>query len=147
MRGTGVALVTPFKNDYSIDFDALSNIIEHCISGGVEYLVALGTTGESPALDAAEKKQVYDFIREQNRGRVALVAGIGGNHTASVLKNMQAFDSKGYHAILSVSPYYNKPNQEGIFLHFLELAKVSPLPIIIYNVPGRTGSNIAASTT
>lgn len=147
MKGTGVALITPFNKDYSIDFDSLSNVIEHCISGKLEYLVALGTTGESPTLNKEEKKQVYRFIAEQTRGRVPLVAGIGGNDTRDVCDTIKSFDFNGYDAILSVSPFYNKPNQEGIYLHYMELAKVAPKPIIIYNVPGRTGAGINASTT
>lgn len=147
MKGTGVALVTPFHADYSIDFESLAKIIEHCISGGLEYLVVLGTTGEGPTLSKEEKKQVFKFAAEKVNGRVPLVAGIGGNDTREVVEAMKSFDSSGYSAILSVSPYYNKPNQEGIYLHYMELAKVSPLPIIIYNVPGRTGAGISAATT
>jgi 4-hydroxy-tetrahydrodipicolinate synthase len=147
MKGTGVALVTPFNTDYSIDFDALSNIIEHCISGGLEYLVALGTTGEGPTLNKDEKKQVYAFIAEQTKGRIPVVAGIGGNDTREVVDTIKGFDFTGYEAILSVSPYYNRPNQEGIYLHYMELAKVAPKPIIIYNVPARTGAGLSAATT
>ncbi len=147
MKGTGVALVTPFKKDLSIDFDALSNIIEHVIAGGVEYVVALGTTGEAPNLSKDEKKQIYSFVSEKVNGRVKCIAGIGGNNTPEVVETIKAFDFSKYDAILSVSPYYNKPNQEGIYLHYMELAKASPKPIIIYNVPGRTGSTISAATT
>jgi 4-hydroxy-tetrahydrodipicolinate synthase len=147
MKGTGVALVTPFKKDFSIDFESLGNIIEHVISGGVEYVVALGTTGEAPTLSKDEKKKVYEFIADKVDGRVGCVAGIGGNNTHEVVETIQAFDFSKYDAILSVSPYYNKPNQEGIYLHYMELAKVSPKPIIIYNVPGRTGSTVSAATT
>jgi 4-hydroxy-tetrahydrodipicolinate synthase len=147
MKGTGIALVTPFKKDFSIDFEALANIVEHVISGGVEYVVALGTTGESPTLTAEEKKAVYAFIVKQVKGRVKCVAGIGGNNTAEVVRNLTTYDLSGYEAILSVSPYYNKPNQEGIFHHYMELAKAAPIPLIIYNVPGRTGSMISAATT
>lgn len=147
MKGTGVALVTPFHADYSIDFESLEKIIEHCISGGLEYLVVLGTTGEGPTLNKDEKKQVFKFVADKVNGRLPLVAGIGGNDTHEVVDAMQSFDTNGYSAILSVSPYYNKPNQEGIYLHYMELAKVTPLPIIIYNVPGRTGAGISAATT
>ena len=147
MKGTGVALVTPFKKDLSIDFDALSNIIEHVIAGGVEYVVALGTTGEAPTLSKDEKKQIYSFVSEKVNGRVKCIAGIGGNNTPEVVETIKAFDFSKYDALLSVSPYYNKPNQEGIYLHYMELAKASPKPIIIYNVPGRTGSTISAATT
>jgi len=145
--GTGVALVTPFKKNNEIDFDALSNIIENCISGGVEYLVALGTTGESVTLNKEEKKKVYKFVASQTKGRVPCVAGIGGNNTIEVLDAVSVFKEKGYEGILSVSPYYNKPNQEGIYQHYKAISKVSSLPIILYNVPGRTGSNMTASTT
>lgn len=147
MKGTGVALVTPFNSDNNLDFDALSNIIEHCISGGLDYLVALGTTGESPTLNKEEKKQVYRFIAEQTKGRVPLVAGIGANDTRELIDTVKAFDFTGYQAILSVSPYYNKPNQEGIFQHYMALNEVAPVPVIIYNVPGRTGAGISAATT
>lgn len=147
MIGTGVALVTPFHADYSIDFAGLEKLVEHCIQGGLEYLVVLGTTGEGPTLTKEEKKQVFKFVAEKVNNRIPLVAGIGGNDTREVVEAMQTFDTKGYSAILSVSPYYNKPTQEGIFLHYMELEKVTPLPIIIYNVPGRTGMSITAATT
>jgi 4-hydroxy-tetrahydrodipicolinate synthase len=147
MRGTGVALVTPFKKDLSIDFDALANIVEHCISGGLEYLVALGTTGESVTLSKVEKAQVYTFIKEQAAGRIPLVAGIGGNHTSELIDTLKAFDFSGYNAILSVSPFYNKPTQEGIFQHYMAIQEYTEVPIILYNVPGRTGSNMTAETT
>jgi 4-hydroxy-tetrahydrodipicolinate synthase len=147
MIGTGIALVTPFKKDYSIDFDALANIIEHTISGGVEYLVALGTTGESVTLTKDEKKKVYEFVAKQVKGRMPCVAGIGGNNTDEVVSAIKAFKIKGYEAILSVSPYYNKPNQEGIYQHYKAVNAAANLPIILYNVPGRTGSNMTAATT
>ncbi|MCA0428457.1 MAG: 4-hydroxy-tetrahydrodipicolinate synthase [Bacteroidetes bacterium] len=147
MRGTGVALITPFNEDFSIDFDSLGKIIDHCISGGVDYLVALGTTGETATLSKAEKEQVYRFVVDKAAGRVACVAGIGGNHTAEILATLSDFNFDGYDAILSVSPYYNKPNQEGIYLHYKAIADASPVPVILYNVPGRTGSNMLVSTT
>jgi 4-hydroxy-tetrahydrodipicolinate synthase len=147
MKGTGVALVTPFNADFSIDFPSLEKVINHCIEGKLEYLVVLGTTGEGPTLNKEEKKQVFKFVAEKANGRIPLVAGIGGNDTREVVEAMQTFDTTGYSAILSVSPYYNKPNQEGIYLHYMELAKVTPLPIIIYNVPARTGMGISAATT
>jgi 4-hydroxy-tetrahydrodipicolinate synthase len=147
MRGTGVALVTPFKKDLSIDYDALENIIEHCIKGGLEYLVALGTTGESVTLNKNEKKEVYQFIKNKTAGRIPLVAGLGGNNTAEIIETMKSFDFEGYDAILSVSPYYNKPTQEGIFLHYMAIQEYTEVPIILYNVPGRTGSNMTAETT
>ena len=144
--GTGVALITPFKSDYSIDFTALANIVEHQISNGTDYLVVLGTTGESATLSKEEKRAVMDCIIEANNGRVPLVLGIGGNNTLAVAEEFQNTNLEGFSAILSVSPYYNKPNQEGIFRHYEYLAERSPLPIIIYNVPGRTGSNMTAET-
>jgi 4-hydroxy-tetrahydrodipicolinate synthase len=147
MKGTGVALVTPFNADFSIDFPSLEKVINHCIDGKLEYLVVLGTTGEGPTLNKEEKKQVFKFVAEKANGRIPLVAGIGGNDTREVVEAMQTFDTTGYSAILSVSPYYNKPNQEGIYLHYMELAKATPLPIIIYNVPARTGMGISAATT
>lgn len=146
LRGTGVALITPFKSDHSIDFDALGRIIEHCIKGGVETLVSLGTTGESVTLSDEEKKEVLRFTVEKNAGRALVVAGIGGNNTRELIREMETLDTKGIHSILSSSPAYNKPSQEGIFRHYMELEKASPLPIIIYNVPGRTASNITAET-
>jgi len=147
MNGTGVALVTPFKKDNSIDFDALGKIIDHVIQGGVEYVVALGTTGEAPTLSKEEKNEVYRFIPSHVNGRVKCVAGIGGNNTAEVVSQISSFDFTSYDAILSVSPYYNKPNQEGIYQHYMALAAVAPKPIIIYNVPGRTGSVVTPATT
>ncbi len=147
MKGTGLALITPFKKDFSIDFESLSNLIEHVISGGVEYVVALGTTGESVTLNHDEKKKIYAFIREQVKGRIACVAGLGGNNTSELIETIKAFDFIGYDAILSVSPYYNKPSQEGIYQHYMAVANVSAKPIILYNVPGRTGSNMSAQTT
>jgi 4-hydroxy-tetrahydrodipicolinate synthase len=146
LRGTGVALITPFKADHSIDFDALGQMIEHCIQGGVETLVSMGTTGESVTLSDDEKKEVLRFTVEKNNGRALVVAGIGGNNTRELIREMEALDTKGIHSILSSSPAYNKPSQEGIFRHYMELEKASPLPIIIYNVPGRTASNITADT-
>lgn len=147
MNGTGVALITPFKKDLSVDFNALGNIIDHCIGGGVEYLVALGTTGEGVTLTKEEKKQVYAFIAERAKGKVPVVAGMGGNNTQEIIDSIKAFDFTGFDAILSVSPYYNKPTQEGIFQHFMAIQEYCEVPIILYNVPGRTGSNMLASTT
>ncbi len=147
MKGTGVALITPFTKTGEVDFDSLSKIIEHAISGGVEYLVALGTTGESVTLNKEEKKQIYAHIAKQAAGRVACVAGMGGNNTQEVLEAIKHFEADGYDAFLSVSPYYNKPSHEGIYQHFMAIEAVSELPIILYNVPGRTGSNMSAATT
>lgn len=144
--GTGTALITPFKKDYSVDTESLAAIVEHQIANGTDYFVVLGTTGESATLSDAEKQLVIDTIREANNGRLPLVLGIGGNHTAAVCDNMQHADLRGFSAILSVSPYYNKPNQEGIYHHYKAIADIAPLPIIIYNVPGRTGSNMTWET-
>ncbi len=145
--GTGVALVTPFNTDREVDFTGLKNLINHQIDGGVEYLVSLGTTGESATLTKEEKKAVWEFTAETVAGRVPLIAGIGGNDTNEVVKCIQQFNISGYEAILSVSPYYNKPVQEGIYQHYKALAEASALPILLYNVPGRTGSNMTAETT
>lgn len=147
LKGTGVALVTPFKEDGTIDFDSFRKLINYIIDNRVEFLVPLGTTGESATLSKDEKKQVFDFVAEVNAGRVPLVAGIGGNNTAELRKALREFDSSAYTAVLSVSPYYNKPSQEGLFQHFKALACESDLPLIVYNIPGRTGSNISAETT
>jgi len=144
--GTGTALITPFNNDHSIDFDALSRIIEQQIAGGTNYFVMLGTTGESATLSNEEKSAVVSHIKKVNAGRLPLVLGVGGNNTSDVIEQLKSLDTDGLTAILSVSPYYNKPNQQGIIYHYNEVANASPLPIILYNVPGRTGSNMTAST-
>jgi 4-hydroxy-tetrahydrodipicolinate synthase len=145
--GTGVAMVTPFHPNGDIDFGGLEAVINHIIGGGVEYIVSLGTTGESATLSKDEKKQVWKRTVEFVNGRVPLVAGIGGNNTHEILKDLESFDATGYDAILSVSPYYSKPTQEGIYQHYKAIAGVSPLPVILYNVPGRTGSTVSAETT
>jgi 4-hydroxy-tetrahydrodipicolinate synthase len=144
--GTGTALITPFNNDHSIDFDALSRIIEQQIAGGTNYFVMLGTTGESATLSSQEKSAVVSHIKKANAGRLPLVLGVGGNNTSDVVEQLKSLDTDSLTAILSVSPYYNKPNQQGIIYHYNEVANASPLPIILYNVPGRTGSNMTAST-
>ena len=144
--GTGTALITPFNNDHSIDFDALSRIIEQQIVGGTNYFVMLGTTGESATLSNEEKSAVVSHIKKVNAGRLPLVLGVGGNNTSDVVEQLKSLDTDGLTAILSVSPYYNKPNQQGIIYHYNEVANASPLPVILYNVPGRTGSNMTAST-
>lgn len=144
--GTGTALITPFNNDHSIDFDALSRIIEQQIAGGTNYFVMLGTTGESATLSNEEKSAVVSHIKKVNAGRLPLVLGVGGNNTSDVVEQLKSLDTDGLTAILSVSPYYNKPNQQGIIYHYNEVANASPLPVILYNVPGRTGSNMTAST-
>ena len=147
--GTGVALVTPFKADGAIDWAALERIIEHVLQdGGVDYIVSLGTTGEAITLSTAECKQVFAFTIKQVNGRVPLVAGLfGSNNTATILDRYQVYYLEGFGAVLSSSPAYNKPSQEGIFQHYMKVSEASPLPIIIYNVPGRTGSNVSAKTT
>ncbi len=145
-RGLGVAMVTPFTENLEVDYPALEKLTHHLIEGGVNYLVVLGTTGETATLSKDEKKQVYLKVKEVNAGRIPLVAGIGGNNTQEVTDTLLHFDFTGYDAVLSVSPYYNKPNQEGIFMHYQAIAKASPRPVIIYNVPGRTGSNMNAAT-
>lgn len=147
LYGAGVALVTPFHSDGTIDFAGLEKLIEHQISGGMDYLVSLGTTGEVATLSEDERKAVWAFTAEKVKGRVPLVAGIGGNNTAEIIHQLAQFDASGYAAVLSVSPYYNKPTQEGIFQHYKALAAASPLPLIVYNVPGRTGSNVSPETT
>ncbi len=145
-KGTGVALVTPFRGG-AVDYPGLERVVNHCIGGGVEYLVSLGTTGEAATLTAEEADKVLDFTIQTIAGRVPLVAGFGGNNTQAVINKIQQRDFAGIDAILSVSPYYNKPTQEGIYRHYMALAEVAPHPIIIYNVPSRTGSNITAETT
>jgi 4-hydroxy-tetrahydrodipicolinate synthase len=145
-HGTGIAIVTPFDEAGAIDWSSFKKLIEHWIGGGVEYLVVLGTTGESATIHGEEKQQVFTFVRDQVNGRLPLVAGIGGNDTRKLIDEMTRFDLDGYQAILSVSPYYNKPNQEGIYQHYRAIDAVSPLPIIIYNVPGRTGQSMTADT-
>lgn len=144
--GVGVALITPFDSKGSVDFAALAAIIERVIEGGVDYLLALGTTSESPTLTAAERVAVARFIRQRVDGRVALMVGIGGNCTADVVATLKSWDFTGYDAVLSVNPYYNKPNQEGLFRHFKAISEASPVPIMLYNIPGRTGVNMAPHT-
>ncbi len=144
--GTGVALVTPFKKDFSVDTEALAKITNYVIEGGVEYLVILGTTAESATLNAEEKELVIETIVTANNGRVPMVLGVGGNNTAKVVEELKTRDLSRFAAILSVSPYYNKPTQEGIYQHFKAVSEASPISIIVYNVPGRTASNMLPST-
>ncbi|MBG6236408.1 4-hydroxy-tetrahydrodipicolinate synthase [Pedobacter sp. CAN_A7] len=146
-HGTGVALVTPFNADGSVDYDGLKNLINYQINGQVEYLVSLGTTGEASTLNKEEKKKIWAYTAEINNGRVPLVAGLGGNNTAELVAEIKAFENNGYDAILSASPYYNKPTQEGIYQHYKAVSEASALPVILYNVPGRTASNMTAATT
>lgn len=144
--GTGIAIVTPFHADGKIDWDSYKKLIEFWIAGKVEYLVVLGTTGESATVHGEEKQQVFSFVTEAVAGRLPLIAGIGGNDTREVIEGFKTFDLKGYDAILSVAPYYNKPNQEGLFRHYEALSDATLLPIMMYNVPSRTGQNITADT-
>lgn len=145
--GLGVALVTPFKSDESVDYESLDKLIEFQISNGTDYLVALGTTAETPTLTIEEQKEIAKFIVKQVNGRIPIVIGIGDNCTASLIDKVKSIDFTGISGILSVTPYYNKPTQEGIFRHFCALSKASPVPIILYNVPGRTGINMTPETT
>jgi dihydrodipicolinate synthase len=144
--GVGVAIVTPFDKNEAVDFAALARIVERIIAGGADYIVALGTTSESPTLTADEKRAVAKFIKEKTAGRVPLMIGIGGNCTREVVATLKSGIADGYDAVLSVCPYYNKPNQEGLYCHFKALAEVSPLPIVLYNVQGRTGVNMLPET-
>lgn len=144
--GTGVALVTPFKKDFSVDTEALIRIVNFQIDNGIDYLVALGTTAENATLNHEECDLVIKTIIAANKGRLPLVLGVGGNNTAKVVEELKTRDFSGFEAILSVSPYYNKPTQEGIYQHFKAVSEASPLPIILYNVPGRTSSNMLPST-
>lgn len=146
-KGTGVAIVTPFKKNLEIDFNALRKLIQHLIKGKVEYIVVLGTTGESVTLTKEEKKEIIAFVKNEVKNKIPLVLGVGGNNTMQILEDLKMLDLSGFSAILSVSPYYNKPSQEGIYQHYKAIAEYSPLPIILYNVPGRTSSNIQWQTT
>ncbi len=147
MKGTGIALVTPFTKTGEVDYKGLEKLINYCINGGVEYLVSLGTTGESATLTKEEKHAVIDFTIEKTSKRVPIIAGFGGNSTREVISDIQKFHFKGIDGILTVSPYYNKPSQEGIFQHYKAIAEAAPVPVILYNVPGRTSSNMKAETT
>ena len=147
IKGTGVALVTPFNEDKSVDYKGLENLLNHVIDGGIDYLVLMGTTGESVTLSKGEKVAVVDFCKKINNSRVPVVLGIGGNNTMQVVEDIKSANLDGIDAILSVSPAYNKPSQEGIYQHYKMISGNCPLPIIVYNVPGRTASNISAETT
>jgi 4-hydroxy-tetrahydrodipicolinate synthase len=147
LRGTGVAIVTPFQQDESVDFNALGKLIDFIIANGIEYIVTLGTTGETPTLDKQEKIDIINFTFEKVNGRVPVVVGIGGNDTKEVVKSVTGFPIDKAAAVLSAAPYYNKPSQEGIFQHYKAIAGACPKPVIMYNVPGRTGRNMEPSTT
>jgi 4-hydroxy-tetrahydrodipicolinate synthase len=146
IQGTGVALVTPFHKFGSVDFSALSKLVRHTLEGGVDFLVALGTTSEAPVLSADEKNAVLNHIIEESEGKVPVIAGIGGNNTQQLVDTIRSMDFEGISGLLSVAPYYNKPRQKGLYFHFKSIAAVSPVPVILYNVPGRTASNISAET-
>ena len=149
LSGVGVALVTPFQRDdsQSVDYAALERLLEHCISNGVNYFIVNGTTAENPVLTTEEKQQILQFVLKITAGRITVVFGIGGNNTNALVEELNTFNTEGVSAVLSASPYYNKPSQEGIYQHYAALSAASPLPLIVYNVPGRTSSNISAQTT
>ena len=147
LQGTGVAIITPFKPSMEVDFDALGKVIDFIIENKTEYIVTLGTTGETPTLDTEEKFDIINYTFEKVHDRVPVVVGIGGNNTKEVMENLQSYPLEKAAAVLSASPYYNKPSQEGIFQHYKNVADASPVPVILYNVPGRTGSNMTAETT
>ncbi len=144
--GVGVALVTPFKEDDTVDYTALDLLIEHIIAGGINYIVVSGTTGEPATMTASEREQLRNYIRKKVDGRATLVLGIGGNNTRAVVDEIKSTDLTGFDSILSIAPYYTKPNQRGIYAHFEQVAKASPLPVILYNVPGRTSRNVEPDT-
>lgn len=147
LKGMGVALITPFDREKSIDYAALDRMVEHVVAGKADYIVVLGTTGETATLSAEERIIVRRYVMEKVGGRVPLIAGMGGNCTQSLVEDLKKADLSGYSAILSVAPYYNKPSQEGLYRHFEAVIAASPLPVVLYNVPGRTGVNISADTT
>jgi 4-hydroxy-tetrahydrodipicolinate synthase len=147
LKGMGVALVTPFKQDKTVDFEALRRMVEYVLEGQTDYIVVLGTTGETPTLFPEEKAEIRKTIIETNKGRVPLVLGVGGNNTQAIVNELQTLDLSGFSAVLSVVPFYNKPSQEGLYRHYEAISGASPLPVILYNVPGRTGVNMTAATT
>lgn len=147
LKGMGVALITPFRPDKSIDYVAFDRLLDSLISGGADFLVVLGTTAETPTLTAGEKREVMGFVKEKNAGRLPLILGLGSNDTMGLVRDLKSRNLDGFSAILSVVPYYNKPSQEGIYCHYAALAQASPLPLVLYNVPGRVGVNMSAETT
>lgn len=147
LKGVGVALITPFKNDESVDYDALSRLVDYQLQNGIDYIVALGTTAETPTLTDEEKKKIVELVVDRVNGQIPIILGVGGNNTRAIVETLKKSDFRGIDAILSVTPYYNKPSQEGIYQHYKAIAEASPLPIILYNVPGRTGVNMLAETT
>lgn len=147
LRGTGVALITPFTQDLAVDYDSLKKLLHFTVQGGVDYLVVNGTTAESPTTTDTEKEETLAFVKDFTAGKLPLVYGIGGNYTQNLLEVIKKTDFSGIAAILSVSPYYNKPSQQGLYQHYIQLAEACPVPVILYNVPGRTASNLTAETT
>lgn len=147
LKGMGVALITPFKKDKSVDFNALGRLVDYQIDGGIDYLVALGTTAETPTLTRDERTEIVRFIIEKNNNRLPIIVGVGGNNTAEIVHELKVSYFSNIAGVLSVTPYYNRPNQEGLYQHYRALSEVSPRPIILYNVPGRTGVNMEAETT
>lgn len=147
LSGTGVALITPFKQNFEVDFDALGKVIDYVINGGVNYLITLGTTGETPTISKQEKFDIINYTYEKVNDRVPVIVGVGGNNTKELIDDLQSYPLHKAIAVLSASPYYSKPSQEGLFQHYKALANASPKPILLYNVPGRTGRNLAAATT
>ena len=146
IKGLGTALITPFKADKSVDYDALARLLDTQLTGFVDYIVVLGTTGEAATMTEKEREEVRTFIRKYVKGRLPLVLGVGGNNTAAVCESLRTIDLSGFEAVLSVCPYYNKTNQEGLYQHFCAVAEASPIPVILYNVPGRTGVNLLPET-
>ncbi len=147
LSGVGAAMITPFKSDFSCDWDSLRSMLDYVIDGGTDYIVSLGTTAETPTLSPDEKNEVLRLTKEHVAGRMPIVAGAGGNDTRKLIEHIKQMDLEGVEAILSVTPYYNKPSQEGLYQHFMAVADSSPVPVILYNVPGRTGVNMTAETT
>ncbi|MHA4843586.1 4-hydroxy-tetrahydrodipicolinate synthase [Flavitalea antarctica] len=147
LRGTGVAIITPFKSNFEVDLQALGNMIDYVIGGGVEYIVSLGTTGETPTISKEEKIAIIQYTYEKVNNRIPVIVGIGGNNTQELVNDLQTFPLAKAMAVLSASPYYSKPSQQGIYEHYKMLAEASPRPVLLYNVPGRTGRNMTAATT
>ncbi|MCQ2244777.1 MAG: 4-hydroxy-tetrahydrodipicolinate synthase [Bacteroidaceae bacterium] len=146
-RGLGIALITPFKADFSVDYEALEKLVDYQIENGADFLCILATTGETPCLTAEEKQKIKNLVVEHVKGRIPIIVGCGGNNTAAIVNELKTADFSGIDGVLSVCPYYNKPSQEGLYQHFKTIAEASPLPVILYNVPGRTGVNLQAQTT
>lgn len=146
-KGLGIALVTPFNQDGSVDYDSLRRLLDYQLSNGIDFVCVLGTTAETPTLTAGEKQQIITIVKDKVQGRLPILLGMGGNNTAAIVEQLHTFDFKGIDGILSVCPYYNKPSQEGLYQHFKTIAEASPVPVVLYNVPGRTGVNMTAETT